>query len=115
MTGSTHPAARVVLYVPVRHRASGSVVRLFCTPLGAPTAVGFTTTDRLADVLGADQSWIRLAEPALRRMVGPVGVFRVVVDPTLVAASPLAVTPVVVPPAQLPVQLVSRPAPRVSA
>lgn len=94
MTGSDHHAARVVLFVPVRQCAAGPVVRVFHTPLGASTAVAFTTLERLTDVLGPEQAWIRLAEPALRGLVGPIGVAQLVVDPTLAAPVPAPVAPV---------------------
>ncbi|MGW6601248.1 SAV_915 family protein [Streptomyces sp. NPDC055036] len=69
------------LYVPVRPGHAGCAVRLFRTPIGGGTAVGFTTRDRLAATLGPDQPWIRLAEPALRALVQPLGVATVTVDP----------------------------------
>ncbi|CAM5646366.1 hypothetical protein SAVIM338S_06403 [Streptomyces avidinii] len=82
------------LYVPVLpFRPAGAVrpgtaevvVRLFRTPLGARTAVGFTTAERLAATLGAGRPWIRLSESALRTMAGPVGASLLTVDPTLTA------------------------------
>ncbi|MFF0598497.1 SAV_915 family protein [Streptomyces antibioticus] len=73
------------LYVPVRPGTHDVVVRLFRTPLGARTAVGFTDPGRLAATLGADQPWIRLSEHALRSMTEPLGAALVTVDPTLSA------------------------------
>ncbi|MFC9820456.1 SAV_915 family protein [Streptomyces erythrochromogenes] len=61
------------------------MLRLFRTPLGARTAVGFTSPDRLSATLGAEQSWIRLSEAALRAMTGPLGVPLLTVDPTFTA------------------------------
>lgn len=61
------------------------VVRLFRTPLGARTAVGFTSAERLAATLGAGQRWIRLSESALRAMTEPVGASLLTVDPALTA------------------------------
>ncbi|MFD8985096.1 SAV_915 family protein [Streptomyces sp. NPDC059564] len=73
------------LYVPVRPGRAGVVVRLFRTPLGARTAVGFTSAERLTATLGAAQPWIRLSESALRAMAEPVGASVLTVDPTLTA------------------------------
>ncbi|MGW6535168.1 SAV_915 family protein [Streptomyces sp. NPDC055051] len=77
------PAGR--LCVPVRPGARGAVARLFRTPVGARTAVAFTTPERLRATLGADQSWIPLSEPALRALAGPLGVHALTVDPVLTA------------------------------
>ncbi|MFE5562474.1 SAV_915 family protein [Streptomyces sp. NPDC056544] len=73
------------LYVPVLPGRAEVVVRLFRTPLGARTAVGFTSAERLAATLGAGHSWIRLSESALRAMAEPVGASLLTVDPTLTA------------------------------
>ncbi|MGW2014201.1 SAV_915 family protein [Streptomyces sp. NPDC001927] len=73
------------LYVPVRPGRAEVVVRLFRTPLGARTAVGFTSQERLAATLGADQPWIRLTESALRAIAEPIGASILTVDPTLTA------------------------------
>lgn len=81
-----------LLYVPVRPGAAGPTLRMFRTPLGERTAVGFTRQDLLTAALGAGQSSIRLAEPALRCLAAPLGVGRLVLDPALsapaVAAEP---------------------------
>ncbi|MEV0447570.1 SAV_915 family protein [Streptomyces sp. NPDC050600] len=77
------PAGR--LCVPVRPVAHGCAARLFRTPVGARTAVAFTTPARLRAVLGADQPWTSLAEPALRALVRPLGIDALTVDPTLTA------------------------------
>ncbi|MFG2489198.1 MULTISPECIES: SAV_915 family protein [Streptomyces] len=74
-----------LLYVPVRPGGAGVVVRLFRTPLGARTVVGFTAPDRLAATLGVEQPWIRLSESALRAMTEPLGVSLLTVDPTFTA------------------------------
>lgn len=71
------------LFVPVRPGPAGCSARVFRTPLGGRTAVGFTTPDRLSAALGPDQRWTRLAEPALRALVRPLGVTTVTVDPLL--------------------------------
>ncbi|MFF2789950.1 SAV_915 family protein [Streptomyces sp. NPDC058049] len=73
------------LYVPVLPGRAEVVVRLFRTPLGARTAVGFTSAERLAATLGAGQRWIRLSESALRAMAEPIGASLLTVDPTLTA------------------------------
>lgn len=81
------PSERVPagLLVPVRPGPSGWVARLFRTPLGERTAVGFTTRKRLSATFGPDQPWIELAEPALRALTGPLGVTVLTVDPQLAA------------------------------
>ncbi|MEU8974422.1 SAV_915 family protein [Streptomyces monashensis] len=73
------------LYVPVRPGPSGCAARLFRTPLGERTAVGFTSPLRLAATLGPGQPWIRLAEPALRALTAPLGVTALTVDPQFTA------------------------------
>ncbi|MEU8763356.1 SAV_915 family protein [Streptomyces sp. NPDC048659] len=94
------PAGR--LCVPVRPVAHGCAARLFRTPVGARTAVAFTTPARLRAALGAAQPWTPLAEPALRALVRPLGIDTVTVDPALtpplpdapqVPDRPLALTP----------------------
>ncbi|GLV84675.1 hypothetical protein Slala03_43640 [Streptomyces lavendulae subsp. lavendulae] len=86
------------LYVPARPGGESAVLRLFRTPLGERTAVGFTTPERLSATLGAAQTWIRLSESALRALAAPLGVTLLTVDPSLtappVATTPTAVTPV---------------------
>ncbi|MFD8145639.1 SAV_915 family protein [Streptomyces sp. NPDC059708] len=80
------------LYVPVRPGAGEVVVRLFRTPLGARTAVGFTRAEGLAAVLGAGHPWIRLSEAALRALAEPLGATPLTVDPTLTAPAPSGVS-----------------------
>ncbi|MEW1699154.1 SAV_915 family protein [Streptomyces sp. NPDC093249] len=78
------PAGR--LCVPVRPGTHGRVTaRLFRTPVGDRTAVAFTDPARLTALLGAGQPWIRLAEPALRTLVEPLGVGVLTIDPTFTA------------------------------
>ncbi|MEU3183620.1 SAV_915 family protein [Streptomyces sp. NPDC006923] len=80
------PRAAKPLYVPVRTGSAGGwCLRLARTPLGARTAIGFTSAHRLTAVLGAQQRWIRLAEPALRALAAPLGATTVTVDPQLTA------------------------------
>ncbi|GHA90122.1 SAV_915 family protein [Streptomyces termitum] len=81
--GEPVPAGR--LCVPVRPGAHGVTARLFRTPVGARTAVGFTTPGRLRATLGAGQPWIPLSEPALRALTRPLGIRTLTVDPTLTA------------------------------
>lgn len=88
------------LYVPVRPGQAACAARLFRTPLGDRTAVGFTSQRRLTATLGPDQPWIRLAEPALRSLAAPLGVTTVTVDPQFCAPAPAVTTPSVVAPAQ---------------
>ncbi|MEU6218970.1 SAV_915 family protein [Streptomyces sp. NPDC047022] len=76
------------LFVPVRPGPAGCAARLFRTPLGDRTAVGFTSEARLRTTLGPDQEWIRLAEPALRAMTAPLGVTALTVDPQFSAPAP---------------------------
>ncbi|MFJ4468754.1 SAV_915 family protein [Streptomyces sp. NPDC089424] len=76
------------LYVPVRPGPAGSATRLFRSPLGDRTAVGFTSEQRLKATLGPDQAWIRLAEPALRALTAPLGVTTVTIDPQFSAPAP---------------------------
>lgn len=80
------------LYVPVRPGPAGCSARFFRTPPGERTAVGFTSEERLTATLGADQSWIRLSEPALRALAEPLGVRRLTVDPQFSAPAPLPAT-----------------------
>ncbi|WP_327418060.1 SAV_915 family protein [Streptomyces sp. NBC_01233] len=79
------------LYVPVRPGTAEVVLRMFRTPLGRRTAVGFTRPDLLAATLGAGQPWIRLSESALRALAAPLGTYLLTIDPALSAP---AVTPV---------------------
>ncbi|MFJ8636659.1 SAV_915 family protein [Streptomyces sp. NPDC093568] len=81
------------LYVPVRSGQAACAARLFRTPIGDRTAVGFTSRRKLTATLGPDQPWIRLAEPALRSLTAPLGVTTVTVDPQFCAPAPTATTP----------------------
>ncbi|GAA4815148.1 SAV_915 family protein [Streptomyces ziwulingensis] len=80
-----------LLYVPVRPGPSARATRLFRTPLGRRTAVGFTSERRLVATLGSEQAWIRLAEPALRALTAPLGVTTVTVNPQFTAPAPAPV------------------------
>ncbi|MFF4508879.1 SAV_915 family protein [Streptomyces sp. NPDC001401] len=88
-----------LLYVPVRPGPSGCAARLFRTPLGDRTAVGFTSAQRLTATLGPDQAWIRLAEPALRALTAPLGITTVTLDPQFSAPAPAPVEPAIAVPA----------------
>ena len=77
------PAGR--LCVPVRPGGHGVTTRLYRTPVGARTAVAFTTPGRLRATLGTEQPWIPLSEAALRALVRPLGVHTLTVDPVLTA------------------------------
>ncbi|GAA4991144.1 SAV_915 family protein [Kitasatospora paranensis] len=81
----SEPAPAGRLLVPVRPGPLGDTARLFRTPLGARTAVAFTSPGRLVAALGTAQPWITLAEPVLRSLTGPLGVTSPIVDPPLVA------------------------------
>ena len=87
-----HPAGP--LYIPVRPGPARCTARLFRTPLGARTAVAFTSQRALTATLGPGQAWIRLSEPALRTLTAPLGVTTVTVDPQFTAPAPTPVTPV---------------------
>ncbi|MFG2879385.1 SAV_915 family protein [Streptomyces sp. NPDC048337] len=78
-----------LLCVPVRPgRGPAAVIRLFRTPLGTRTAVGFTNAARLTATLGQGQPYIRLSEPLLLELCEPLGADLVTVDPTLSAPAP---------------------------
>ncbi|WP_411073034.1 SAV_915 family protein [Streptomyces sp. cmx-4-25] len=80
------PVPAGLLHVPVRPGTTEVVLRMFRTPLGERTAVGFTRPDLLTSVLGPEQPWIRLSEPALRALASPLGAYRLTIDPTLTAS-----------------------------
>lgn len=73
--------SEVPLYVPVREGVFSMSLRLFRTDSGRRTAAAFSSPMRLTKVLGADQRWIRLTEPALRRMIEGLDVTGIVIDP----------------------------------
>ncbi|MEV6859844.1 SAV_915 family protein [Streptosporangium subroseum] len=73
--------SEVPLFVPVREGAFAVSLRLFRTASGKRTAAAFSSPIRLAKVLGADQRWIRLSEPTLRRMIDDLNVPDMVIDP----------------------------------
>ncbi|MEU3350951.1 SAV_915 family protein [Streptomyces sp. NPDC037389] len=86
-----HPDPQRPLYVPVRPCPVGFALRVFRTPLGARTAVAFTSRRRLSDCLGPGVPSVRLALPAVRALAAPLGVGQVSVDPQLTARPVLPV------------------------
>ncbi|MEU9560588.1 SAV_915 family protein [Streptomyces sp. NPDC048161] len=82
------PERAGALFVPVRPGPAGCCARLFRTPLGVRTAVAFTVERQLIRTLGQRQAWVRLAEPAVRALVAPLGVVDLVVDPLLAVPGP---------------------------
>ncbi|RBQ21907.1 hypothetical protein DP939_04345 [Spongiactinospora rosea] len=68
-------------YVPIRAGRVAAALRLFRTAAGDRTAVAFSSPARLTKVLGHDQNWIRLSEPALRRMLDGLDIAGIVIDP----------------------------------
>ncbi|MEU7911658.1 SAV_915 family protein [Microbispora bryophytorum] len=77
------------LYVPVRRSSFSLALRLFRTAAGKQTAVAFTSPLRLTKVLGSDQGWVRLSEPALRSMTKDLGVIGIVIDPAGTMSRPI--------------------------
>ncbi|ETK30523.1 SAV_915 family protein [Microbispora sp. ATCC PTA-5024] len=73
--------SRDPLYVPVRPGTTTLALRLFRTASGKRTSVAFTSPLKLARVLGQEQPWVRLGEPALRALIKDLDVVGVVVDP----------------------------------
>ncbi|MFJ9607603.1 SAV_915 family protein [Kitasatospora sp. NPDC101176] len=90
--------ARVVWHVPVTVSGTGgtTALRLFRLRDGRRCAVGFSSPEALAALLGPAQPYTELAEPALRDLVAPLGVDTLVLDPRLVAP-PVATPPVAAP------------------
>lgn len=80
------------LYVPVNHGTLSLSLRLFRTASGKKTSVAFTSPLRLAKVLGTDQEWIRLSEPALRCMINDLDVVGIVIDPAGTMSRPVSRT-----------------------
>ncbi|MFD0276436.1 SAV_915 family protein [Kitasatospora sp. NPDC127111] len=77
--------ARVVWHVPVTVTGRTTALRLFRLRDGRRCAVGFATAEALTALLGPDQAFTELGEPALRALTAPLGVDALVVDPRLVA------------------------------
>ncbi|GHF25870.1 hypothetical protein GCM10010218_03220 [Streptomyces mashuensis] len=81
----SHQGRAGLLFVPVRPCPSGFSLRVFRTPLGARTAVAFTSRRRLSDCLGPCVPCVPLALTAVRALAAPLGVGQVCVDPQLSA------------------------------
>ncbi|MFG2915285.1 SAV_915 family protein [Kitasatospora sp. NPDC048298] len=81
--------ARVVWHVPVTTSGTGSTtaLRLFRLRDGRRCAVGFSSPEALAALLGPGQARTELAEPALRELTAPLGIDTLVLDPRMVAPS----------------------------
>jgi len=73
------------LCVPVREAACGFALRMFRDRDGSRCAVAFSSGERLRAVLGDDQHWLPLSEPALRALAAPLGVDTLIVDPNMIA------------------------------
>lgn len=77
------------LYVPLREAGCccGVSLHLFRDRGGSRCAVGFTTAERLADVLGARQECYRLTVRTVRELARERGVYTLMVDPHLTAVA----------------------------
>ncbi|WP_406195408.1 hypothetical protein OH807_07420 [Kitasatospora sp. NBC_01560] len=85
--------ARVVWHVPVTVTGRSTALRLFRLRDGRRCAVGFATAEALTALLGPDQAFTELGEPALRALTAPLGVDTLVLDPRLVAPPVTAGSP----------------------
>jgi hypothetical protein len=90
------PADTARLFVPLQDAACGVSLRLFRDRDGSRCAIGFTTTERLANVLGPQQRYYRLTGHSVRELARERGADALIVDPGLVAApvSPISAEPV---------------------
>ncbi|MFF2954864.1 SAV_915 family protein [Kitasatospora sp. NPDC057965] len=80
--------ARVVVWhVPVTVTGRTTSLRLFRLRDGSRCAVGFSSAEALAELLGPEQAAVELGEPALRALTAPLGIDDLVLDPRLVAPS----------------------------
>ncbi|MER7844392.1 SAV_915 family protein [Kitasatospora sp. NPDC096077] len=79
--------ACVVWHVPVNTTGTGSTtaLRLFRMRDGRRCAIGFSSPEGLAALLGPEQAYTELGEAALRTLISPLGVDTLVFDPRLVA------------------------------
>jgi len=74
---------RGFLYVPIRACAKGIVtIRAGRLPSGERVGLGFTSSGKLAAVLGSEQSWILVHIQALHQLLAPCGIRMVQVDAT---------------------------------
>ncbi|ASU83650.1 hypothetical protein CDO52_13385 [Nocardiopsis gilva YIM 90087] len=78
-------AATTTVCVPVRVTNGVDCVRLARLGNGERVALEFSSPERLHAAMGPRQQWIRMAEPALRALVRPLGVTRIQSDPSVVA------------------------------
>ncbi|MGK5556013.1 SAV_915 family protein [Actinomadura kijaniata] len=81
-----------VLIVPVRECAGGtlSVRTGRMDASGERVGIAFSDEERARAAFGAGVRCVRLSEPALRALLGPVGVARIRIDPVLVAGRAFA-------------------------
>jgi hypothetical protein len=73
-----------LLVVPVSGSETVSL-RSGRLPTGERVGIAFSTENRLRQVMGASQRWIRISESAMKAMLAPLGIVRVQVDPGLIA------------------------------
>jgi hypothetical protein len=75
------------LFVPVRRSSLGTLTPLTARlPQGPRVGIAFTSVEALQTASLPGQDWIRLAQPALRALLRPLGIERIQVDPVLIAA-----------------------------
>ena len=79
-------SAPKLLVVPVHARPGMASLRCGRLPGGERVGIAFTSQAGLAEVMGADQPWIRVSAAALRDMLARLGVTRIQVDPGVIAA-----------------------------
>ncbi|MDH6142617.1 MULTISPECIES: SAV_915 family protein [Kitasatospora] len=84
------------LYVPVRTGRVGCALRFFRQRDGRRCAVAFSSAERLTELLGPTQQFVRLSESALRALAEPLGA-ALVVDPRLISQPVAAAPPVPTP------------------
>ncbi|MFH8476213.1 SAV_915 family protein [Streptomyces sp. NPDC018000] len=88
------PGPSGLVFVAVRRFSPhGYSIRLFRAPDGARIAVAFTTPTALDAELGPDHAMVRIALPALRILLEPLGISSLAIDPVLASAGPVAVPP----------------------
>ncbi len=74
------------VYVPLNEGECSVSLRLFRDRGGERCAVGFTRSDRMAELLGPEQPCYRLTVRSVRELAAQRGVTRLILDPALVAA-----------------------------
>jgi hypothetical protein len=76
------PPDRRLFIVPVAPgRAGALALRTGRLPSGQRTGLAFTSEAALRAVLGPQQPWVRLSEPALRDLLAPLGILQIRLDP----------------------------------